>query len=84
MWDYNIPPEHCLQVLEGKRELAGHYNEKTLFRKLIESFPWYTIMLVLDMKRIKSLLTEDIIQSLRFRSLSDIYEFISSRLPKTI
>ena len=84
MWDYNIPPEHCLEVLEGKREFAGHYNEKTLFRKLIESFPWFTIIGILNVKRIKILLTNEIIYSLRFKSLSDMYEFISSRLQKSL
>jgi len=28
MWDYDIPAEHCLEVLEGKREKAGHYTEE--------------------------------------------------------
>jgi len=26
MWDYDIPPEHCLEVLEGTREQAGLYK----------------------------------------------------------
>lgn len=36
MWDYHIPPEQCLDVLEGKQPYAGHYNEVALFKKLIE------------------------------------------------
>ena len=26
MWDYDIPPEHCPEVLEGTRDKAGHYK----------------------------------------------------------
>jgi len=84
MWDYNIPPEHCLEVLEGKREMAGHYNQFTLFRKMIESFPWYAIMSILELERIKELLTIQVIQSLRFKSLKENYEFIISRLQEVV
>ena len=84
MWDYNIPPEHCLEVLEGKREFAGHYNEKTLFRKLIESFRWFTILKILPLNRIFELLSDDVIASLRFKSLSRNYEFIRDEIQKTL
>jgi hypothetical protein len=84
MWDYNIPPEHCLEVLEGKRKMAGHYNESTLFRKLIESFPWFTVLGILNIRRIKLLLSQQLINSLRFKSLSETYGFIRNRLQETL
>ncbi len=84
MWDYNIPPEHCLEVLEGKREMAGHYTEAALFRKLLESFSWYTILSIIPPERILQLLTDNTIQSLRFKSLKTRYEFIRTRLQKSL
>lgn len=84
MWDYNIPPEHCLEVLEGSRKLAGHYTEATLFRKVLESLPWFTIMALLPLERINELLTAEVVQSLRFKSLTTRYEFVRSRLPKAL
>lgn len=84
MWDYDIPPEHCLEVLEGTREKAGHYTEETLFRKLLESYSWFTILSILPAGRILQLLTDRIISSLRFKSLSTRYEFIRSRLQKSL
>jgi hypothetical protein len=84
MWDYNIPPEHCLEVLEGKRDKAGHYNEATLFRKLLESYSWFTILRILSPERILNLLTDKTIQSLRFKTLIKRYEFIRSRLQKSL
>ena len=84
MWDYNIPPDHCLEVLEGNRKTAGHYNEETLFRKLLESYPWFTILKMLPVKRISELLSEKIIQLLRFKSIRTSYEFVRSRLPKNL
>jgi hypothetical protein len=84
MWDYNIPPEHCLEVLEGKRELAGHYNEKTLFRKLIESYRWFTVLKLVPLNRILELLTDDVIASLRFKPLAKNYEFIRKEIQRTL
>jgi hypothetical protein len=84
MWDYNIPPEHCLDVLEGKREKAGHYTEATLFRKLLESFSWFTILTILSPERILELLTDKTLKSLRFKSLTSRYEFIRTRLQKSL
>src|SRR3972149_172780 len=84
MWDFPISPEHCLEVLEGTREKAGHYNQFTLFRKLIESFPWFTVMRILTLQRILQLLTDKTIYSLRFKSLQKRYEFIRSRLQQVV
>lgn len=84
MWDYNIAPEHCLEVLEGKREKAGHYTETTLFRKLLESFSWFTILTIIPPERILQLLTDNTLKSLRFKSLTNRYEFIRSRLQKSL
>jgi hypothetical protein len=84
MWDYNIPPEHCLEVLEGKREMAGHYTEETLFRKLLESYRWFTILKILPPEKIRELLTDNVIGSLRFKSLSENYGFIRKELQRTI
>jgi len=84
MWDYHYPPEHCLAVLEGEREYAGHYDEKKLFRKLLESYPWFTVLNIIPPERIRELLTKDVVQSLRFESLRKKYEFIRDRLPKAL
>lgn len=84
MWDYNIPPGDCLEVLEGTRKLAGHYTDATLFRKLIETYPWFTLLTLLPTNRILELLTDQTIYSVRFKSLIPKYEFIRTRLQKAI
>lgn len=84
MWDYNIAPEHCLEVLEGKREKAGHYTEATLFRKLLESYRWFTILEIIPPERILDLLTDNVINNLRFKSLSERYAFIRKELQRAL
>lgn len=84
IWDYNIPPEHCLEALEGTREKAGHYTEATLFRKLIESYSWFTILTIIPPERILQLLTDQTIHSVRFKSLIPRYEFIRYQLQQAL
>lgn len=84
MWDYTIPPEECLEVLEGKREMAGHYTETTLFRKLIESYRWFTVLKIIPPQRIYQLLTDEVILSLRFKSLSKNYAFIRQEIQRSL
>ena len=84
MWDYNIPPEVCLDVLEGKVKMAGHYTEATLFRKLLESYRWFTVLKVIPPERIFELLTDDVINTLRFKSLSERYVFIRKELQRAL
>lgn len=84
MWDYNITPEECLEVLEGTRAKAGHYTDETLFRKLIESYPWFTILKLLSRERILQLMSDQTIQSIRNKSLISRYEFIRTRLQKFV
>lgn len=84
LWDYNLSAEQCLEVLEGTRENAGHYTASTLFRKLIESYAWFTILKILPPERILQLLTDQTIQSLRFQSLRLRYEFIRNRLQRIL
>lgn len=84
MWDYHFSPHECLEVLEGKRKTVGHYNEYTLFRKLLESYRWYSIMEILPLERISKLLTKEVVNSLRMPSMRKCYEFVFERLQKTL
>ncbi len=84
MWDYNIPPEDCLEVLEGTREMAGHYTAETLFRKMLESYRWHTVIRLLPALRIVNLLSDSLINTLRFKTLQNHYKFIKDELPKAL
>ncbi len=84
LWDYKIPAEDCIAVLDGIKKTTGHYDEKSLFIKILESLPWYTIMDIIPLNRIKKLLTPDIINKLRAEQLRKRYEFILARLSEVV
>ncbi|MDD3563016.1 MAG: hypothetical protein RBQ87_08060 [Candidatus Cloacimonadaceae bacterium] len=84
MWDYNISAQDSYEVLIGSKPMAGHYDQFSLFRKMLETFPWFTIMELLPLPRIKELLTEQVTTKLRSKQLQTRYEYIRDRLSATI
>jgi hypothetical protein len=84
IWDYNIPAEEIEAVLDGRMSQSGHYTRAMLFRKVIETYPWFTVIQLIKPEEIKTLLTDDIINKLRAPSLRKKYEFISRRLHEVI
>jgi len=84
MWDYNIPVTDIEALLSGRKEIAGHYSRKTLFKKMLESYSWYTILQIFTPVEIKRLLTDDTINRLRTPSLKKKYGFVKKRLQEII
>ena len=84
MWDYNIPIEDIEALLSGKKEKAGHYTRQTLFKKMLESWTWYTILQIFTPDEINSLLTDDVINRLRSASLRKKYYFVKQRLQEIL
>jgi hypothetical protein len=65
LWDYNIPYEDIEAVLSGEREKAGHFSREKIFIRIIESYPWFTIIKLFTPLEIQTLLTREVIKSLR-------------------
>lgn len=84
LWDYNISVEDIEAVLQGDKKQAGHYNQEMIFLKILESYPWYTILQLFSPLQIKDLLTNQVIQKLRSPSLRQKYGFVKQRLQQVI
>lgn len=84
LWDYNITPEEIQAVLKGEAERAGHYTREAIFKKLVETYPWFTIIQIFSPEELKDLLTRDLIKDLRAPSLSEKYEFVRKRLQEIL
>ena len=84
LWDYNIPVEDAIAVLEGKKKQAGHYTREKFFIKILETYSWFTILQIFTPVEIKMLLTTSLISKLRSPSLQKNYEFVRKRLQKII
>jgi hypothetical protein len=80
VWDYNIPAGEIDAVLRGHKVRAGHFTRSTIFLRLIESYPWFTVLSVLTPEEIRDLLTRDLIRKIHSPQLRSKYEFIRQRL----
>lgn len=84
LWDYNIPEGDIEAVFRGQIPLAGHYNRYMLFRKILETYPWFTILQLFTPAEIQELLTNEVIEKLRVPSLRKQYEFVKQRLQEVV
>ena len=80
LWDYNISLDKVVDVIDGKREYAGHYNREKLFIKVLESFSWTTVLDIFSLSDVKELLTPGVVSKLRTPSLRDRYDNIRKKL----
>ncbi|MEA3451116.1 MAG: hypothetical protein U9Q83_04350 [Bacteroidota bacterium] len=84
MWDYNISPSEVDKLVKGEAEFAGHYDIHNLFRKMLESFPWFVILQIFDIKTAKKLLTDHTINKLRIADMRNKYKYVKKRLHEII
>ncbi len=84
MWDYDITPEEIDKLIKGETDHAGHYDLKALFRKMLESLPWFTILKIFDTETIKNLLNDTLLSKLRTDSLKEKYSYVKTRLQEII
>ena len=84
MWDYAISISDIDKLLDGKIEMAGHYSRDKLFAKMLNGLPWYTILQLLPIWKIKEMLTDELIASLWPKSVQKQYEYVRKRLQETV
>ena len=84
MWDYNISAVDVEAVLQGKKDVIGHYAKQTIFIKLLESYSWFTIVQLFSPDELRQLLSDDVVKKLRFESLRNKYEFVQKRLQNLV
>ena len=83
-WDYNITPDDIESVLKGEKAGAGHFTREMLFIRMLETYPWFTILRVFTIDEIKRLLTSRVVSRLRSASLREKYDFVRHRLQEII
>lgn len=84
VWDYNISVEDLQDLIEGKKERAGHYTRERFFLKLLESYSWFTILKIFDPEQVLDLLMRSDLNKLKRKSLVSKYEYIQKRLQQIL
>jgi hypothetical protein len=84
MWDYSISASDMEKLLEGKIDKAGHYTRETLFTKMINGLPWFTIISLIPVKDVKNMLTDEVIGGLWPKSVQKQYKYVRQRLQEAL
>ena len=83
-WDYNLSPYVAIKLLNGEKNKVGHYTQETLFKKLLETYPWHTVIQIIPITQIKKLLNDNLIKKIRHKSLRDNFEYAKKRLQEPL
>jgi len=84
MWDYSVSVNDLDELLEGKISKAGHYTIDKFFTKMLIGLPWYSIIQVLPVERVKEMLTDEIIGALWPKSVQNQYKYVRQRLQEAL
>jgi hypothetical protein len=74
-WDRAIDPEEVADTLAGTRPPRGWLIAQRIMVRLLESVPWYDILEMLELVRVRELLGPDVIGKLRSKELQSRYDF---------
>lgn len=84
VWDYSIPVNDAYNLIIGKHDKAGHFTRETFFLRIIESYPWFTVLKIYSPQQILELLSEKTITMIHHKSLKKNYAYIRKRLQQTL
>jgi hypothetical protein len=83
-WDYHYSPEEVEDVLSGKKDHAGHLTKELIVRRILETYPWFTVIRIIPPDQLAPLLTKEQIGKLRSKSLQKQYAFLSQTLQQNL
>lgn len=75
-WDMDQDPHELLLLLSGKTDEAQGVDRERLFRRLLETYSWYTVKAMVPADMVPQLLAPDVIARLRNASLRNRYHAI--------
>ena len=73
-----------MSVFEGSKSHVNNFDRSALLKRVLESFPWFTIMELFTPRQVKELLSEEVVGKLRSPALRRQYGYARKRLQKAI
>lgn len=84
MWDNSISTDEMEELLDGKIEKAGHYTRDQLFARMLSGLPWFKIIRLVPVEKVRTLLTDNVIGKLWPESVRKKYEYVRKRLQEAL
>ena len=79
-WDTDVEPTQLEGLLRGDIERIGHIDRINLYRRLLMTYDWYTLLALIPPERLKEALSAAVIETLHPASLKDRYLYARSIL----
>ena len=74
-WDVKVHPDQLHDILKGEIDKVGHIEIADLCYRMLMTFDWYTILKILPREKLPELLSDDVVERIRFKDLKDKYRF---------
>ncbi len=84
MWDYSISPAELDGLLDGRIKEAGHLSREQLFTRMLTGLPWFTVIQLVPVEKVKEMMTEKVIASLWPESVRKKYKYVRKRLQEAL
>jgi len=79
-WDADVDPEQIHRLLRGEIDHVGHIDRVNLFRRLLMTYDWYTLLALIPPDRLREALSASVLDRLYPASLKDRYIYARSVL----
>ncbi len=72
-WDADVPPEQLCRLMRGELDRIGHIDRINLYRRLLTTYDWYTLLSLIPEERLGEALSAPVLERLYPASLKDRY-----------
>ncbi len=72
-WDVKVQPDQLYGLLNGKIERIGHVDIQNLYYRMLMTYDWYTILRIVPNDKLGDLLSDPVLDRIRFRDLKEKY-----------
>ena len=79
-WDIDVDPDQLYRLLCGDIERIGHIDRTNLYRRLLMTYDWYTLLTLIPPDRLGEALSAPVLDHLYPASLKERYLYARSIL----
>ncbi len=79
-WDVDVDPDQIDRLLRGEIDRIGHIDRINLYRRMLMTYDWYTLLALIPPDRLQEALSAPVLESLYPADLKDRYLYARSVL----
>jgi len=68
-WDMSVDPEELFQVLQGEATEPENIDKTAVYRRLLTTYDWYTLLKLIPKKQLHEVLSDRVIDRLYPKTL---------------